>query len=821
MMGPTLSGMTKNILLLGATLLLLILWLTAPFTKRMDLFFYDSWMMLNKTPVSNQVVVIGIDDQSLSYLGRWPWSRTVHAELIDRLTEAKVRAVGIDIIFSEPESEQADRRLAKAIQDNGRVVLALAPERLGMSRSMQELLPIPVLAIAAQRLGHVDVELDPDGLARTLYQFGGLGEPRWPSFSLALAYLTAENVISDIGYNIERQDQGTGWVRKNPMLIPYWGGSGHFKHYAYIDVLQGRVGIKQLKDKTVLIGATAVGMGDILSTPVQRMSGVEFNANIIESLIQQKQIKATSDNEALGFNLLLAGVFAVLIIFLPPRFYTVVALFGLVLPVALSYLMFVGQSNWFAPTNALFFQGMVLLALGGWRYQNSLKQVAVLHKQVYQETHFDNLTQLPNQKMLQQEITQRMEKAQQQSGHLALLVIQLGGIKNVNDRLGLEAGDQVLLKVAQQLQKAVVFQHPVARLGGAEFAVLLNPIKSEQEVHHMASRITPLLQQAYRVGEDAFYLTPSIGVSVFPGDGEDAPALLNNAYTAMHKAKEDKKCDLYFFSEQLKDQIVQASELERDLRNALASNQLDVYYQPQVVTESGEIIGMEALLRWIHPERGFISPADFIPIAEKTGLIIEIGNWVLYQACAQVAQWREERQQDIRIAVNVSAIQFGEGDLVQHVIDTLQKTGLPSNQLELEITESALINDMEATRDTLLQLRRLGVQIAIDDFGTGYSSLSYLQNFPLDRIKIDQSFVRDLTENSETAEITLAIISMAHGLKLKVIAEGVETDDQRDFLNSQTCEELQGYYFSRPLPASEVEKLLTTPVLGLKKQSCG
>ena len=292
--------------------------------------------------------------------------------------------------------------------------------------------------------------------------------------------------------------------------------------------------------------------------------------------------------------------------------------------------------------------------------------MAVLHKQVYQETHFDNLTQLPNQKMLQQEITQRMEKAQQQSGHLALLVIQLGGIKNVNDRLGLEAGDQVLLKVAQQLQKAVVFQHPVARLGGAEFAVLLNPIKSEQEVHHMASRITPLLQQAYRVGEDAFYLTPSIGVSVFPGDGEDAPALLNNAYTAMHKAKEDKKCDLYFFSEQLKDQIVQASELERDLRNALASNQLDVYYQPQVVTESGEIIGMEALLRWIHPERGFISPADFIPIAEKTGLIIEIGNWVLYQACAQVAQWREERQQDIRIAVNVSAIQFGEGDLVQH-----------------------------------------------------------------------------------------------------------------------------------------------------------
>jgi len=375
----------------------------------------------------------------------------------------------------------------------------------------------------------------------------------------------------------------------------------------------------------------------------------------------------------------------------------------------------------------------------------------------------------------------------------------------------------VLLKAAQQLQKALVFQHPVARLGGAEFAVLLNPVKGPQDVHHMASRITPLLQQAYRVGEEDFYLTPSIGVSVFPGDGENAQALLSNAFTAMHRAKEDKKCDLYFFSEQLKDQIVQASELERDLRKALACNELEVYYQPQVVTGNGEIIGMEALLRWIHPERGFISPADFIPIAEKTGLILEIGNWVLYQACAQVAQWREERQQDIRIAVNVSAIQFGEGDLVQHVVDTLQKTGLPSDLLELEITESALMNDMEETRDTLLQLRRLGVQIAIDDFGTGYSSLSYLQNFPLDRIKIDQSFVRDLTENSETAEITLAIISMAHGLKLKVIAEGVETDDQRHFLKSQTCEELQGFYFSRPLPAKDIEQLLSSPILGVEK----
>ena len=817
MMGLKLSGMTKNILLLAATLLLLLLWITAPFTKRMDQFFYDSWMSLNETPVSGQVVVIGVDDQSLAYLGRWPWSRTVHAEMIDRLTSAKVRAVGVDIIFSEPESEQADRRLAKAIQDNGRVVLALAPERLGMNQSMQELLPIPALAIAARRLGHVDVELDSDGLARTLYQFGGLGEPRWPAFSLALAHLTAENVVSDIGYKIESQDQGSGWIRQRPMLIPYWGEQGHFRHYSYIDVLQGRVGIKQLKDKTVLIGATAVGMGDVLSTPVQRMSGVEFNANIIESMIQQKQITAANDTQALWLNLLLAGVFATLIIFLPPRFYTSVALFGLVLPLALSYLMFVGQSNWFAPTNALFFQGMVLLALGGWRYQKSLKQVDVLHEQIYRESHFDNLTQLPNQKMLQQEITQGMEKAQRQSGQMALLVIQLGGIKNVNDRLGLEAGDQVLLKAAQQLQKAVVFQHPVARLGGAEFAVLLNPVKGQQDVHHMASRITPLLQQAYRVGEEDFYLTPSIGVSVFPGDGENAQALLSNAFTAMHRAKEDKKCDLYFFSEQLKDQIVQASELERDLRKALACNELEVYYQPQVVTGNGEIIGMEALLRWIHPERGFISPADFIPIAEKTGLILEIGNWVLYQACAQVAQWREERQQDIRIAVNVSAIQFGEGDLVQHVVDTLQKTGLPSDLLELEITESALMNDMEETRDTLLQLRRLGVQIAIDDFGTGYSSLSYLQNFPLDRIKIDQSFVRDLTENSETAEITLAIISMAHGLKLKVIAEGVETDDQRHFLKSQTCEELQGFYFSRPLPAKDIEQLLSAPVLGVEK----
>lgn len=812
-----LSGITLNLLLLGAVLLLLALWLLTPVTKRVDHFFYDHWMSFNKTPVSGQVVVIAVDDQSLAYLGRWPWSRTVHAELIERLTAAKVRAVGFDVIFSEPESEQADRRLAKAIQDNGRVVLALAPERLGVNLSIQELLPIPVLAIAARHMGHVDVELDADGRARTVFQFGGLGEPRWPAFSLAVAHLTAENVISDIGYRGESRHLGAGWVRQQPMLIPFWGGQGHFQHYSYVDVLQGRIGIKELKDKTVLIGATAVGMGDILSTPVQRISGVEFNANIIESIIQQKQIYALTETETLWLSLLLAGFSALLIILLPARFYSSLALLALALPLALSYLIFSLQLSWFAPTNSLFLQVIILLGMGWWRYQGSLQQVTKLSEQVYQEVHFDRLTQLPNQRMLQQELAQLIEKAQRNSDRLALLVVQLGGVKHVNDRLGLAAGDQVLLNVAQQLQNAVVRQHPVARLGGAEFALLVRHVKDESDVHHVASRITPLLQQAYRVAEEDFYLTPSIGVSVFPQDGADGAALLSNAYTAMHKAKVDKKSDLCFFSQQLKMQIVEASELERDLRKALACNELQVYYQPQVGTGNGEIIGMEALLRWVHPEKGFISPADFIPIAEKTGLIVEIGNWVLLRACNQVAQWREEQQQDIRIAVNVSAVQFAAGDLVQQVIDTLQKTGLPPDLLELEITESALMNDMAETRDTLVQLKRLGVQIAIDDFGTGYSSLSYLQSFPLDRIKIDQSFVRDLTENSESAEITLAIISMAHGLKLKVIAEGVETDEQRHFLKSQTCEELQGYYFSRPLPPHEIETLLTTRLLGMEK----
>lgn len=803
----------KSLLLLITVLVLFALLISGVLNKRLDLYFYDTWMGMNSTPVSEQVVIVAIDDKSLAHLGRWPWSRHQHAEVIDKLTQSGVKSIGFDVIFSESESWQADNRFAQAIKNNGRVVLVLAPEKSGAGAAIKELLPLPDLAISAKGLGHVDIELDSDGRGRRVYLYGGLGDPHWPSLSLALARVTNPN-ISLFKDTEPVVTQGEGWIRSHPRLIPFFGAEHQFSHYSYVDVLQGRIGPEALKGKTVLIGATAVGLGDVLSTPMGRMSGVELNANIIEGLLRQKKVTNLGRGVGLLLTVLLALSVLLLAWSIPKKFYYTIWLPGLLMPLVCSYLLFSMGMYWFAPASSLLLQGLILVSLSGYRYQTSIQKIQDLNKQVYQQLNFDPLTHLPNKNMLIQQIGDAIYQANHQGERFALLVIQLGGIKAVNDRFGLQVGDQVLLTAAEQIQKAVSYQHPVAHLGGLEFSVLLCQQKDDEQVHYMASRLIPLLQQSYDVEGEDFYLTPCIGVSFYPDDGKETEVLMSNAYTAMHKAKRDKKCDLYFYSTQLKKQIVEASLLERDLRQALAQQQLEVYYQPQVMAGNGEIIGMEALLRWHHPERGFVSPADFIPIAERTGMIVSIGDWVLLQACQQAAYWRQEKQLDIRIAVNLSAIQFNEGGLVAKVSDALQQTRLPADLLELEITESALMKDLEDTNRTLKALKYLGVQIAIDDFGTGYSSLSYLQNFPLDRIKIDQSFVRDLTSNPETAEITLAIISMARGLKLKVIAEGVENPQQRQFLQRQACDELQGYFFSRPLPAKDVALLLEHKALG-------
>lgn len=796
-------------------ILILCLLALSPFRQHSDLFFYDTWMGSTETSARDDIVVVAIDDRSIAELGRWPWSRDIHARLLNALTQAGARIVGLDIIFSETGSPAEDQSLAWAIRTHGRVVLAVAPEKTGPDGQIRELLPIPDFAISAGGIGHVHVELDKDGHARKVFLNAGLESAQWPFFALA--------VSRQLGYEIDMPEksylqiqyeeaianfsgQSTGWVRNQPVFIPFAGDAFHFQHYSYVDVLNRRVPESQLKNSIVLVGATATGLGDILSTPRNRMSGVEFNANVLQALLEKRQIMPLSPFHHLLLIVVIGTFTALFIGVLSERWFYLVFLPALLLPVGVSWALFQSGAIWFAPVGAVLLQSGLLLVFAWWQSGQRRDAITTLNDQVYQQLNFDTLTHLPNRHML---IHQIDEEIREHTDHrFALVMIQPGGIKAINDRFGIKAGDQLLLSLANKIKAAVNHSHPVARPGGLEFSVLLCQQNSMEDIRHLASRLITLLQQPCEVSGESVYLTPSIGISLYPDDGTETEVLVSNAYTAMHKAKADTRSDLCFYSRQLRQQIEHTGLLQRDLRDAVFNQELELYYQPQVSSGQCDIIGLEALIRWNHPERGMVSPGEFIPLAEQTGLILEIGDWVLEEACRQAGKWCNSDGLEIRVAVNISAVQFNH-TLVDKVKYSLELNNLPAESLELEITESALVNDLSETRETLAELKALGVQIALDDFGTGYSSLSYLKSFPLDRLKIDQSFVRDLTTNHESADIALAIINMAHSLNLKVIAEGVETQEQKQFLQGQTCEELQGFLFSRPVPAAEITSMLT------------
>jgi diguanylate cyclase (GGDEF)-like protein len=414
-----------------------------------------------------------------------------------------------------------------------------------------------------------------------------------------------------------------------------------------------------------------------------------------------------------------------------------------------------------------------------------------------------------------------MAKADLHSSHLGLLVVSLDRFREINSSLGLKGGDQLLNLVAERLRKVIRGNDIVARLSGDEFALLMVDLQDEKPIVDMVGRLFYTLHHPMEVNGQQVFLAPSIGANLYPHGGKDHDSLLHNTYTAMQKAKHDKSKKFWFFDEGIKIEIAARSDLENALRLALQRQEFEIFYQPQVAAADGCIIGVEALLRWHTARRGLVPPAEFIPMAEDNGLIIPIGKWVLEQACRQAQQWRHEGHADIRMAVNLSAVQFNHPHLVESIAETLKSSGLPAHLLELELTETALMQDMHAATKTLSRLKTLGVQLAIDDFGTGYSSLSYLKSFPMDRLKIDRSFINELDSDSETAEITLAIIDMAHRLKLAVIAEGVETSAQMNFLKVHHCDQLQGFFYGRPVPADEFLMTLrnSTPLAETKAQN--
>jgi diguanylate cyclase (GGDEF)-like protein/PAS domain S-box-containing protein len=421
---------------------------------------------------------------------------------------------------------------------------------------------------------------------------------------------------------------------------------------------------------------------------------------------------------------------------------------------------------------------------------------------------YDALTGLPNRTLLQDRLAQSLASASRRNEKVALLFLDLDRFKLINDSLGHTIGDLLLKEVAGRLKKNSREQDTVSRLGGDEFIVVVSAIKNAEEAGVIAQRIMRAVSARFNIQGHVLNVTCSMGITIFPDDGADAETLIKNADAAMYCGKENGRNNYQFFTEAMSHEVVERLTLESNLRLALERNELFLVYQPQVEVASGRVIGAEALLRWRHPELGLVPPDKFISVAEAAGLIIPIGEWVLRNACAQVREWQKQGLPAVLVAVNVSAAQFRHEGFLQVVKRVLNETGLPAECLELEVTESLLLSNADVMVSLLRDLKQMGLKLSIDDFGTGYSSLSYLRHFPVHKLKVDRSFVRDAAVDPDSAAITSTIINMAKSLDLKVIAEGVETEEQMGFLRAHHCDEYQGFLFSKPLPPEEFARCL-------------
>jgi len=422
-------------------------------------------------------------------------------------------------------------------------------------------------------------------------------------------------------------------------------------------------------------------------------------------------------------------------------------------------------------------------------------------------TH-DSLTGLPNRVLLDDRLQQAIAHADRDLRSFAVLICDLDRFKLINDSLGHRAGDELLQEVARRLLTVVRTADTVARFGGDEFVLIGTSTGDADDAAALAVRVMDVLQAPVRIAAIDIHTSPSIGIAMYPDDGVTMQALLAHADAAMYSAKQHGRGNFRRFTPGMDAGTEERVQLESDLHNALSQNQFQLYYQPKVDTQTGEVRSAEALIRWLHPTHGIVSPAEFIPLAEECGLIGAIGGWVIREACRQTRAWQIDGVPSLRVSVNLSASQFRDSGLVDSIRRALDDAGLQARYLEVELTESAVMSDPEKSIAILEQLSAMGVLVSVDDFGTGYSSMSYLRRFPIDKLKIDRVFIDEIVSRPEDASIVRAIVSLAHSLRLKVVAEGVETPAQLDFLKTAGCDEYQGYHFSRPLPAAEFERLI-------------
>ncbi|OGT89927.1 MAG: hypothetical protein A2286_06350 [Gammaproteobacteria bacterium RIFOXYA12_FULL_61_12] len=449
-------------------------------------------------------------------------------------------------------------------------------------------------------------------------------------------------------------------------------------------------------------------------------------------------------------------------------------------------------------------------------------------EQIEQLAYFDNLTHLPNRTLFEDRLRMAIESARRYEDPFCVMFLDLDRFKRINDTLGHVVGDRLLKQVAGRLRHSIretdsvtrlatsEFSSTLARLGGDEFTLLLTRVRSNNDVARLGQRILENLRRPFRVDGQELAISVSIGVALYPNDGSDSITLLRNADTAMYQAKKQGRDKLIYYTSAMNATALMMLGLEAELRRALSLGQLEVFYQPKLAIPARKLVGMEALVRWRHPERGLMLPGEFLPVAEESGLIGPLSDWVLEQVCRQIQDWQARGLDPVQVSVNVSNQQFHSGRLVETVARVLDETGVDPQLLELELTENIVMEDVHSAMEMMAQLKEMGVVLSLDDFGTGYSSMSHLKRFPLDKLKIDRSFVKDIAADPDDEAIARSIIALAHSLNLRVVAEGVEKEEQLQWLEGKKCDEVQGYLFSRPVSADLAERQLT----GHRERGC-
>lgn len=921
--------------------LLIIIVACLPFSgwlERFDWMIYDKISDWKQFIPDNQIVIVSIDEKSLQAIGRWPWSRRIHAGLVDRLRQAGPNIVALDFLMAEPDDNdpEGDKLLGMAITRHGAIVLPIAPIIEPNSQKISLIQPLPMFQHNAL-LGHVDVELDYDGVARRLFLFAGVNSPDWPALGYVLVWKAEKvNVINDSDHSIRSEinipNTNDYWVRSHEVLIPFAGSPGSYPRISYERILNDDSVLQQLNNKIIIVGMEAIGLHSGFTTPVtsnhRLMSGIEWHANVVNMLRIGNSINPLDKVWVTFISIAWVLIALIGVNFIQKNKVIFLLMTVMTLGMLLVWIMFDFFHIWIAPSAGLiglifvyplwswsrineFMQSLFITKtfsfnalesvgdgvittdvesrivymnseaerlIGGsveqlkgsllyelldikgarrsrsveireigtlvknpslfqdhYRFKNhdeSKQMVRVTHQSLFDEhkvlmgsvvtisditdtvelkqqvshqAHHDPLTMLPNRALLLAKLDQMVELAQQTTSVFAVFNIVIDKFKKINDALGHRAGDLLLKLVAQRLQAIIGEKDVIARWSGNEFMVLFTSAQDAlQLIPKVAQDILDSISHRFELDGQEIFVTASIGISLYPQDGQTSELVLSHAASAMGLAKQHGGNQFSFYlPDKVTDWTKDKLALEKDFRLALKNDELDVFFQPIINVQLGRVVRMEALVRWIHPIRGFLSPGDFVPMAEKIGLIDQMGELVLYKAC-RLARELEKITGPISISVNVAPRQLLQKGFTQIVENIINDTGLPAELLVLEITESAIIGDMVLASEILSSLKALGILIALDDFGTGYSSLSLLRELPIDILKIDKSFIRTIDDSAHDFTIAQTIIGLGKNLGKAVIAEGVETADHMKILRDHACYLQQGFYFSRPLPFAQL-----------------